>query len=59
MQQPGLTTAAVKRSPLTVVVALPRVLRPGGGAVLGDASMHVSGQLYNDGGEDEEVRGQQ
>lgn len=63
MQQGGLlTTRETKRSPLTVVVALPGVLSGQGaantlaGQHLGAASeTRITAQLYNDGGEEPEV----
>jgi hypothetical protein len=55
MQREALTTAAVKRSPLTVVVALPRLLTPDALPAVGKDDIHVSTHLYNDGGEEPEV----
>ena len=57
MQQAALTTAEVKRSPLTVVVALPRVVGPGAAASDGAAAeqLHAAGEVYMDDGESVDV----
>lgn len=60
MQRDALTTAEVKRSPLTAVLALDRLLLPGavgGGSANGSTSgsTHVTATMYNDGGEELEV----
>ncbi len=65
MQQSALTTAEVKRSPLTAVVALPAVIRPDmmlttlGGSSKGSSANGpvtlITASMYNDGGEELEV----
>lgn len=57
MQQAALTTAQVKRSPLTAVVALPAVLEPGllPGSLDGRPATAITATMYNDGGEELEV----
>lgn len=66
MQQSALTTAEVKRSPLTAVVALPAVLTPGAmlatlggsgreGSSADGPSTLITASMYNDGGEELEV----
>lgn len=68
MQEAALTTTAVKRSPLTAVVALPAVLEPGAlpgslssggsrsrGTTGGGPATVIGATMYNDGGEELEV----
>ena len=69
MQQEALLTRDVKRSPLTVVVALAEVLAPAGGGgggsgagagpsivgALSSSSSSIVAHMYNDGGEEVEV----
>ena len=66
MQQEALLTRDVKRSPLTVVIALAEVLAPAGGGGRGGAgagrsivgahsSSSIVAHMYNDGGEEVEV----
>ncbi len=56
MQEGGMTTAQVKRSPLTVVVALPSLVTGQQQAGEGQQAQRVTGMVYNDDGESIEVR---
>lgn len=60
--QPGLTTAATKRSPLVAVVALPGVLEGSAAGVptlpllgAGHGQTRISWTMYHDEGEEPEV----
>jgi len=57
MQQGGMTTTQVKRSPLTVVVALPEAVTVGEPSrqSLQQWPLRVAGHVYNDDGESVEV----
>lgn len=57
MQEAGLTTTAVKQSPLTMVAALPALVTAGAGNGAGQGPVRLAGYMYNDDGESIQVCG--